>query len=107
MKLTLEHFVSHSSKKHKYAVFLLIFFNVYFIAHIFMGRSSILTYRDLNAVKQKKELILNSIKNQNTECEREVALIRSKNIDADYLDELARSKLNYSFEQEKVIIYKK
>ncbi len=96
-----------SIKKIIYFAILLCLLNIYFAIHLFTGSNSLIAYSGLKNAMKKKTQDLNQIKIKNDELDAEISLLRGKIIDLDYLEELARSKLNYSYPDEIVIIYGK
>jgi len=88
------------------AVTLGILLNLYFVSHLFYGQNSIRIYKELLLHRDEKSAELKGVISYNEGIENSLSLANDQYIDKDYLDELARSKLNYSSRDEKVIILK-
>lgn len=95
------------NKNLKFSVSLLFFCNIYLIANIFLGNNSIGNYRKMRNEKLEKSHSLHQISEENSIYEAEINMLSNANLNVDYLEELARSQLNYSYPDEKVIIYSK
>ena len=89
------------------AVIILTLLNLYVISHILFGVNNINSYF---ATKNKIEIAksdLFTIMTQNQIFEKEISMLQKNNLDYDYLEEVVREQLNYSYKDEKVIIYSK
>ena len=89
------------------AVIILTLLNLYVISHILFGVNNINSYF---ATKNKIEIAksdLFTIMTQNQIFEKEISMLQKNNLDHDYLEEVVREQLNYSYKDEKVIIYSK
>ena len=80
-------------------------FTVHFLIQFFFGTNNNKDYKTLCKKLDDKKQKLSRLKIENDAKEREINLIRGIELDLDYLDELARAKLNYSSKGEKVLIY--
>ncbi len=87
-----------------YTCLTLLLLNVYFVFHIFTGRNSVLSHQELIMARDMKSAQLIEIKNKNEQIVHELNLLQNNAIDVDYLEELARIKLNYSYRDEKIIV---
>ncbi len=87
-----------------YAGILFLFLNIYFLIHLFFGHNSLFYYWHLLNIKSEKEILLSQVEEANNTLVSEINLLYGKDIDVDYLEELAKKKLNYSYSDERVII---
>lgn len=90
--------------RYSYVMIALLLFNIYFIAQLFVGHNSIKQYRALRLAHQSKSDFLKTIKDKNDSLKLEMSLLSGGVPNIDYLEELAKAQLNYSYAEEKVII---
>jgi cell division protein FtsB len=96
-----------SQKVIKNSFITLSLLNLYVISHILFGPNNINSYYvTKNKIKSATQQ-MNSIVLQNQEYEKEISMLNSATLDYDYLEELVHGQLNYSYKDEKVIVYNK
>ncbi len=83
---------------------ILIFLNIYVISNILFSNNNISSYYKIEQKITLKKEKLHQIISQNHEYEQEISMLQTANLDYDYLEELARKQLNYSYSDEKVIV---
>lgn len=88
-----------------FATLCMVSASLYFTAQLFLGQNSISKKRSLLIAQKEKERTLRLLTQKNMIQQSEIDLISENALDIDYLDEVARKKLNYSFKGEMVVIY--
>jgi cell division protein FtsB len=86
--------------------FVMILLNLYFIEGTFLGKNGIIEHKKL---KIERESLLSQIKKTNNNFASSyynLTLLDKEMINLDFLDEIVRSKLNYSNKDELVVTYK-
>lgn len=86
------------------AYFVVISLQIYFLYHILSGRNSIFTYYNLQKIEHDKREDLSKLKAKNVLYISELGLLNKKVIDLDYLEGVAKEKLNYLNDQEVIIL---
>jgi cell division protein FtsB len=76
---------------------------LYFAFHTVQGRHGLRAYMEYGSNLDALETKAASTKDTRAQMENQRILLQSRAVDPDYLDELARKKLNYMTENEKVI----
>ncbi|MBL0725613.1 MAG: septum formation initiator family protein [Alphaproteobacteria bacterium] len=83
--------------------FTLLFF--YLIGGLIAGQNGIINHYKLQKVKKEKTYILHKLEKLKDNYTSEINRLSTQEIDIDYLDELARSRLNYAKPNEIIITY--
>lgn len=80
---------------------------LYFSYHAFVGgNSNYFSENELSRTIESKQKTLNKLKHYNQKCAKEIELINGAKVDVDFLEELARKQLNYSYSDECVATIK-
>lgn len=77
---------------------------IYFLYHALTGERGILATLDINEKITEKKLELEVLQTERALIERKIQQLVSGSIEYDFIDELARQKLGFAADNEKVIV---
>lgn len=88
----------------RFYIFLLTVVNIYMFLNLIFGKHSLVEISKINLINRQTTDKIIQIENENQILQTKIKLLDPKNLNTDYLEFLSKHKLNYTTQNEYIIL---